>query len=321
MPRPREPFDYNPSPRPGTYDEAYGGVPGTIGRPDPFGELSAIYPNLSQSNAQLSENVLAQQRGELSPNTVDDTWDDAARYGITSGMPGGDLSKRRAVKQLGLEREAQVQRGIQNYLASLAGVSRTQTVSPELETEIANRNAIMNSAPVPRANAEELQRIFDRNTGIGRGGGGVTYSGSRGGMPSVGTNPPGASDFFANSNPGGTGFAPQPYRGDYISPLGAGQRAGGGTGDPDNYWGQFYDDFWSDGGMDGGGFGGNDPVFEYNPTGPNPNIGGEDFFGNGPGGGGPQYYEGSNPSFGPGGSYDPTFNYEDNIYAGDDYAW
>jgi hypothetical protein len=308
MPTQRNPFELNPAPRPGSYSDAYGGVPGALGQPDPFGDLASVYPNLSGSNTQLSSDIGAQLRGELSPETTNAAWDDAARYGITSGMPGGDLSRRRSVVNIGRTREQQQQSGIQNYLASLAGLSRTQTVSPELQSEIASRNATMNAAPVPRANAEQLQTTFDRNVGrFGGGGGGVNYPGM--GRPGpLGTPPAQPNDFFANTNPRGTGFSPGGYGGGYISPLAPGTRAGGGGGDY-NSW------------LDDYGLSQNfDPVFQYDPFSDQSGQGQVDY---GLGGGfdSGQSFQGSDPFFGPGGGYDPTAGYQDNLDLGGDFGY
>lgn len=194
----------NPTPRPGSYDPSYGGVPGELTPPDVFGNLASVYPNLGASNSALSSDVLSQLKGELSPETIAGIEDDAARFGISSGV-GPDILNRRKVRSLGLTREGVQNQGIGNFLNSLGAVSKTQNISPELWTEIANRNATFNAAPVPEAAAYGLESTFNRNAqqfGGARGGGSVTYSGM--GAPTRPRAPLAEPNFYWNGPTHGT---------------------------------------------------------------------------------------------------------------------
>lgn len=194
---------FNPTPRPGSYNPDYGGVPGALTPPDPFGDLAGVLPNLPQSNQALSSDILAQLHGDLSPDTVSGIENDAARFGISSGV-GPDIINRRKIRSLSLTREDQINKGIGNFLNSLAGVSKTQTLSPELQAEIANRNATFGAAPVPADAASALESTFRRNSGFGGGGGGgaITYSGMGG--PRRPTAPLQEPNFFWSGDTHGT---------------------------------------------------------------------------------------------------------------------
>lgn len=268
-------YNVNPPPRPGSYTDTYGGVPGAIDLPDPFADLERLYPNLSQTNAQASRNILAGLRGELSPETLAGLQDDAARYGITSGMPGSDLSFRRGVTRTAGAREALQNNALQNFLNTQTTMSRTQAVSPELQSQIADRNSVYAAAPVPQTAARNLQALFG---GGAPGGGSVTYSGGPGGMRPTGTNPPGPNDFWSGPTRG-TGWDAPAYNGAYISPLPSGFSPG-----PQGK------DLWS--------------VPDYNPVGPNPtgeiNYNGDWRYG---------VEAGPADVYGPSNQYDPTLDY------------
>lgn len=184
---PNPAFNINPAPQGG--QGAFGKVPGPIGLPPVLQNLASVYPNLSGTTAQTSQNILGQLRGELSPETIANIEDEAARFGVHSGMPGSGLAFNRLAKNIGLSSQGLQQQGIQNFLGALPTVSKTMTVSPELQSEIAARNALFGSAPDPSQAAAELQRRFQLGLGFGAGGGGAYRSGTPnlggGGVPQV----------------------------------------------------------------------------------------------------------------------------------------
>lgn len=116
---------------------AYGAVltpktPATPGTPAPDNSLSryntnfsTLYPNLSATQAQVSGNTLARLRGELSPETLNTIQDEAARFGVRSGMPGSGISGTRGVRNLGLTAEGQQSQGLADYLNTLKTYSGT----------------------------------------------------------------------------------------------------------------------------------------------------------------------------------------------------
>ena len=166
-------------------------VPGAISAPNPYADLSKVYPNLGGANQQISQNVINELRGELSPETLNAIQNSAAAFGVTSGMPGSGLAVNRGARDLGLSVEQLQGKGLQDYLAAITGISGTQTVRPELQTEIATQNAIWNAAPDPSAGtAEQLKLMgqqyelqnpsspsytFSRPAGAGGGSSPVTY--------------------------------------------------------------------------------------------------------------------------------------------------
>lgn len=168
-------FSLNPPPQGG--QGPYGAVPGAVGLPPVYQDLGNVYPNLTGTNAQVSQNILGELAGQLSPETMNSIQDEAARFGVTSGMPGSALSGQRGLKNLGLSVEGLQHQGLQDYNALIPTISRTQTVDPHLQTDIASRNALFGSAPDPAAAAAAAEAAFRRGLGTGRtlggGGGGV----------------------------------------------------------------------------------------------------------------------------------------------------
>lgn len=159
---PQTPTTYtatNPAPRAG--QGAYGSVPGAISAPSPFGDLSALYPNLSGANSQISSNIMNELTGQLSPSTINNIRNHAASFGVSSGMPGSDFSGYQGLANLGLTTEKLQGQGLMDYLNAITGISKTQTVDPALQTEIATQNSVWNAAPDPAAAAKEQQNLFD----------------------------------------------------------------------------------------------------------------------------------------------------------------
>ena len=170
----------NPAPQSG--QGAYGKVPGDISNPNPFGDLSSLYPNLSGTNAQVSSNIMNELNGVLSPGTINNLRNNAASFGVSSGLPGSQFSGYQGLANLGLTTEKMQQQGLQDYLSAITGISKTQTVDPALQTEIATQNAVWNAAPDPAAAAKEQENLFDKylaslkSPAGGTGGGGSSLA-------------------------------------------------------------------------------------------------------------------------------------------------
>jgi hypothetical protein len=137
-------------------------VPGDISNPNPFGDLSALYPNLSGTNSTISSNVMNELNGQLSPSTINNIRNNAASFGVSSGMPGSNFQGNQGLANLGLTTEKLQGQGLQDYLSAITGISKTQTVDPALQTEIATQNSVWNAAPDPAAAAKEQQNLFDQ---------------------------------------------------------------------------------------------------------------------------------------------------------------
>lgn len=165
---------YNPSPSPHAGVSPFGMVPGSVGLPNPAGDLAGVYPNLSGQTGQLSKNIMSELQGELSPETINMIQDKAARFGVSMGSPGSPFAGAQGLKNLGLTVEQQQKGGLADYLNAITGISKTQTVSPELQTEIAQQNAVWNAAPDPAMAAAEQQKLLDKYLNETRGPAGGT---------------------------------------------------------------------------------------------------------------------------------------------------
>ena len=140
----------------------FGTRPQPIAMPNPYGDLQQIYPDLGETNAQLSSDVLSRLRGELSPDTLNALRDNAAAFGVSSGMPGSGLSANRGLRNLGLATEDVQRQGLQDYNALMPVLSSTQTVRPETQADINTQNSVWRSAPDPAAAGNYAQQLFDR---------------------------------------------------------------------------------------------------------------------------------------------------------------
>lgn len=200
---------FNPNPAPHGGVGVFGAVPGQLGLPDPYGDLSAHLPGLANLNAGASGVVQSQLSGELSPETQAAIQDAAARFGISSGMPGSGLVGYRTARDFGLTAMQLQQQGLQNYGPLIGAISSTQTLNPALQNEIASQNAINAAAPDPSQAGSYAKNLFDQylaTIGQNRGGGTTRVGGTGGGGGGQGS---------------GTGIYAQPI----ISPSG---RYGGG---------------------------------------------------------------------------------------------
>lgn len=155
----------NPAPQRG--NGPFGAVPGPVGVPSAYNDLSGVYPSLTGTNSAASAAILAKLRGDLSPDTVAGIHEDAARFGVANGMPGssgilGSLASNRGLRDLGLAKEAQVQSGINAYSSLIPAVSSTQTVRPETQIGVAENNAVNAAAPDPTAANTYAQQLFDK---------------------------------------------------------------------------------------------------------------------------------------------------------------
>jgi hypothetical protein len=196
-------YSSNPAYQSGT--GAFGQVPGALGVPNPAGNLATVVPGLSKMNETLSGDILAKLGGQLSPATLNAIKDAGAAWGVQSGVPGSGIAANRTLRDLGLSTEAQIAQGIQEYNQTIPTISRTQTVSPELQTQIAEINAINAAAPNPQAQASFALQLFNSYLNRMKGSSGQRPSG----ISSVG----GRQEFFdvAGAPKGDFGLGNAPF--------------------------------------------------------------------------------------------------------------
>lgn len=150
----------------------YGQPVSQIGMPNPRADLAALYPNLSTRTGQTSDLVGSELSGAVSPNTLNALTTAAAQRGVASGMPGitpGSLGSNDLFANIAGYSENRQHLGLQDYLASTAGISKTQTVDPALQTEVNLQNAVSAAAPDPTMAAEREQALFQKYFNESRG--------------------------------------------------------------------------------------------------------------------------------------------------------
>jgi hypothetical protein len=173
-----------------------------LGLPNPAGDLGAQIPGLQGINSQASGVISDYLGGRLPPDVVNAIQDSAARFGVSSGMPGSGLAGHRGARDLGLTSLDLQGRGLAAYSPFVGAVSSTQTVNPALQTQIAEQNAVNAAAPDPTMAASYAKKLYDQYlTSLARTGRNVGPStGYRGGGPAGGTG--------AYSGGGQTNFLP-----------------------------------------------------------------------------------------------------------------
>lgn len=137
-------------------------MPGLIPTPNPYGDLSNVFPDLGGANQALGADLLAKLGGNISPGTMAALQNAAAAFGVRSGMPGSGLQWNNLFGNIAGFAENQTQQGIQDYNQTIPTISRTQTVDPALQTTIAGENALNLAAPTPSAVAQNSQSLFNK---------------------------------------------------------------------------------------------------------------------------------------------------------------
>jgi hypothetical protein len=141
------PFQLYPASQAGA--GAYGEVPGDVGVPQVASDLQAQMPGVPAMNSAASSDILSNLNGTLSPGTQNALQNASATYGVTSGMPGSDLTWNSLYGNIANASTTQQQTGLSEYNSTIPTVSGTQTVSPDLQTQIAEQNAVDNASPNP----------------------------------------------------------------------------------------------------------------------------------------------------------------------------
>lgn len=172
----------------GSYSPIFGGVPAQIPTPQPFQDLSKVYPNLSGTNSAVSQDILSKLSGNLSPATIAAIHDAANTYGVQSGMPGSGLSSNLGLRDIGLTSEQVQQQGLQDYASLIPAISGTQTVRPETQVGLGEINSINASAPNPTAANTYAQSLYDKYLRM--------LQGPQGGAPSNWNNAPVTEHIF-----------------------------------------------------------------------------------------------------------------------------
>ena len=214
---PWQTYNYSPTPTAGS-GTAYGRVPGQIQMPPSrWQQLGTAYPNLTQQTETAASNVMNDLLGELSPTTMQTLQDEAAAYGVKSGLPGSGYAGNRGLRNLGINIEKQKQQGLQNYLNMTGQIGQMQA-DPNLMAQIAQYNSQLAAAPDPELASLEQQRLWQEKmnamTRAGSPSGSMPSQSSRIGTPTgTGSNTPiGVSSIPLNwgSQPvvGGSGTLP-----------------------------------------------------------------------------------------------------------------
>jgi hypothetical protein len=222
------PYNYNINSPPQSGSGFAGAVPGPIDLPNPYQDVARHLPSLGPLNNAAGSDVLSQLHGQLSPETLARIQDASASFGISSGMPGSGLQRNRTARDLGLATEDLQNQGLKNYGNLLGTVSKTQTIDPGLEADIASRNATFAAAPNPAAatsHAEDLFNSYLNSMGRGNqpwygnrfgggatlaGGGGGGFSNSFGGLGSRPGGDTGGGGFYPPAVAGGALGTPAP---------------------------------------------------------------------------------------------------------------
>ena len=181
-------YNINPTPMYGTGGSAYGAAPGVIDiPPSEYEQVQSIYPDLGLQAQLAGRNIGAGLAGELSPQTIFQLQQNAARFGQSSGMPGSGLQTNMGLLSMGQNVE-QAQANALNQYQGLAKTLGSMQTPQALASEIASRNATMLAAPSPELAAKQQMADwmskFNMTAAKGRSGGGMTINPSGGTSPS-----------------------------------------------------------------------------------------------------------------------------------------
>lgn len=127
-------FQYNATPGTQSGFGIFGAARGNVGVPNPYQNLSSVFPELGQANSELSSGISNELAGGLSPQTLTALGDAQDQFGIQGPL---NLSPQ----SFGLTDEELQSAGVGNFAGLLPGVAATQTTSPEVQAQIEQFNA------------------------------------------------------------------------------------------------------------------------------------------------------------------------------------
>lgn len=128
---------------------------------DPYAELSAIYPNLGQTNNAISAETLRMIQG-TDPNLPILAQNTGASRGAALGVPGSQFADRMGDLSLYDRLAQQRQQGISNYNQTVPTISATQTNSPALQAQTQSQNNIWAASPDPAAASQEALKLYQQ---------------------------------------------------------------------------------------------------------------------------------------------------------------
>jgi hypothetical protein len=136
-------------------------VPGSIGLPPSIWEqLNQNIPNYGALTNSATGNIQSELNGTLSPSTMSAIGNSAAAHGVSLGQPNSAMSNLFGYNVTGNTVEGLQHQGIADY-ENLTGTLGPTQQNPQLLTNIAETNAVNNSAPDPGAAAAYYKTLFD----------------------------------------------------------------------------------------------------------------------------------------------------------------
>lgn len=127
--------------------------------------LNSAIPNFSGLTSTASSIISDALSGRVPADVQNLVRDKAAEQAVAAGMPGasaGTLFGNRELRDFGLTSIGQQQRGFQDLLSLLQGVSGTVAPTFGQAQEQENTRAIFAAAPDPAAAFAEQERLFDK---------------------------------------------------------------------------------------------------------------------------------------------------------------
>lgn len=152
--------NYSVNPTTGTGSGAYGAVPGaTATPPSGYEQISGVVPQLPTLTGTSANVIGSQLKGTVPTDVIKQIQDQAASWGVASGMPGSGLSQNLSLRNLGLNSMQQQQAGQTNYLNLLSGLG-SQMLSPALLTDLSQTNAMLGAAPNPEEATNQMMQDY-----------------------------------------------------------------------------------------------------------------------------------------------------------------
>lgn len=127
-------FQYNATPGTQSGSGIFGAAPGNVDVPNPYQNLSSVFPELGQANSELSSGISNELAGGLSPQTLNALGEAQDQFGIQGPL---NLSPQ----SFGLTDAELQSAGVGSFAGLLPGIAATQTTSPEVQAQIEQFNA------------------------------------------------------------------------------------------------------------------------------------------------------------------------------------
>jgi hypothetical protein len=115
-----------------------------------YSQEQMLYPQLSQTNNQIGQNILSEVQGQLPADVTSQIKNQGAAWGLSTGMPGSGAAGDFTLENLGLNSLQEMQQGQSNYLNFAPALQSMYGFNPGQTADILEGVDVNAAAPNPQ---------------------------------------------------------------------------------------------------------------------------------------------------------------------------